>query len=280
VDSTTVATAEAASVLPSSNPSGSMLVPSPSVRAASDPPGELIEVDSLPRLEFDPSWPLTICDPDPAQADSDADDTTLPCIDAIPIAFAAIADVIDGSVTRLYLRRPPCPKSPCTREALDTALVTGWFDGGSITVAIDSRLDHVRVTRDGPDAAWPRPPPADPPASKPIGVPGAPREVRNREPFPSCGMADLAEISTGAPDACFLKAMIEGRPAEFLEFVYGTEGGRITWFYRYSGTGPVVRYRDHSGTWSKESGQIIVNPPGGRSSWSFDPWWGTDSPVR
>jgi hypothetical protein len=252
-----------------------ILTPTPIPIAA----GDVVKIQGLPRIEFDARSPLVVCDPDPSQASVDAGETTLPCIDGTTLAVRVLASLSDEPIHRLYLRRPPCSATPCTRDQLDTAIATGWFADGSMTVAMDSRLDWVLVTTDDPAAMWPMAGSSDLPSSAPIDVKNAPREIRLRDRYPSCGQDDIAVEPVGSADACFLGAVLRGRPAEYLLYVYGTEGGQFTWFYRFDGDGPVIRYRtDDKSRWFREAGEIILNPPGG-ASWSYDPWWGTDARV-
>jgi hypothetical protein len=83
--------------------------------------------------------------------------------------------------------------------------------------------------------------------------------VRLREPFPYCGATDAADPDS--PDlrvaACFLDAVLAGRPAEAIHTVYGTEGGSITQLDRFAGTGAVVRFeREGHAPWTRRQGLI------------------------
>jgi len=237
-----------------------------------------VSIDTLPRREFDRRSPLVICDPYPTQSDSDAGDSTLVCSEGSNLAWRAVLSLTEGPVDRLYLRRPMCTTYPCTREQLDTAIVDTWWAGGSMSVALDSRLDHVTITTDDPSASWPSASSTERPPAKALIVADAPREIARREVLPSCGVDDIALAEHGDPDRCFLDAVLTGGRAEFLEFAYGTEGGRFQFLYRYDGDGAPQRYRtDDAGSWVQENGALILNPDCCRSSWSFEPWWGTDT---
>ena len=147
-----------------------------------------------------------------------------------------------------------------------------------MSVALDSRLDQVTVTTEDPSASWPSASSTERPSAEALTVADAPREISRRKAFPSCGVDDIARGERDDPDRCFLDAVLTGGRAEFLEFAYGTEGGRFQFFYRYDGGGAPQRYRtDDAGSWVREDGALILNPECCRSSWSFEPWSGTET---
>lgn len=103
-------------------------------------------------------------------------------------------------------------------------------------------------------------------------IEGAPREVATRTPYPFCGSAELGDPSSAL--GCSRDAVLAGRPAELIDHVYGTEGGAITWLYRFDGQGALVRYSYDAGRWLRQAGTMILGiTPTTRD---FDPWWGTD----
>ena len=73
---------------------------------------------------------------------------------------------------------------------------------------------------------------------------------------------------------CFRDAVLAGRVAELVENVSGTEGGAITWLFRFNGRGAISRYAGSGGHWSRQSGSMIlgITP----LIWDFDPWSGTE----
>ena len=89
-----------------------------------------------------------------------------------------------------------------------------------------------------------------------------------------------------AVDACFRAAVLEGRRAEMIDQLYGTEGGSVLRIYRFDGSGRLTMIQhDQSvngdGTsndiWRRvEGGMILGITP---SAWDFDPWDGTDQKV-
>ena len=251
--------------------------PTPTPSAPPDPTpvatssSVVLAIDSLPNARFDPPTTLVVCDFDPIQADSDAGETTISCTDGALLAMRALAGAQITDIDRLYLQRRPCGAGPCSRNVLDTALVTAWFGPESATVALDSRSQQVVVATDVPPTEWPSAGSSEAPSAPPIVMADAPEPLLSRDPLPSCGAVDIAVAPAGVPEACFFGAVLRGSTAELLEKVYSTEGDPITLLYRYEGTGAIIRYRtDEAGGWDVEAGGLILDPGG--TSFSFDVW--------
>ncbi len=256
-------------VSPSPAPTASRLVPSPTPAPVQPSPSPspstaaTLDIASLPEAALDPSTMTVLCDPTPGQTNMDAGESLIGCTDGPVLALRAIRTGTPVPVTRLYLRRATCPTGPCTPDQLDTAVILGWTSDGWLSVALDGRLATVTVPRpvSVAEAAWPDPGvPAVAPVQRPV-IPGAPKEVATRTPYPFCGREDLAGVPDPAAALCFVDAVLAGRPAEYTEQVYDTEGGPILWLYRFSGQGAPVRYEEEAGAWSRNAGSLILSPP-------------------
>jgi len=277
-------------VSPSVSPTATPVVPSPTpaqVKPSSSPspsPAAPLDIASLPEASLDPSTITVLCDPTPGQTNMDAGESMFGCTDGLLLALRAIRTVATGPVTRLYLRRAACPSGPCTPDKLDTAVVLGWTTAGWVSVALDSRLTTVTAPQPVPvpAAAWPELP-GPPPISaiqRPV-IPGAPREVATRTPYPFCGRDDTAVALNPAAARCFIDSVVTGRPAEFIEQVYDTEGGADLQLYRFSGQGAPVRYEGEAGLWYRQAGGLILSPPPPTPvGVGFEPWPETYTVVR
>jgi hypothetical protein len=90
----------------------------------------------------------------------------------------------------------------------------------------------------------PAPPPAfDPPPVQRPDFPGAPPEVRNREPYPFCGRRQPFSEEDGF-GRCFVLAVESGSPAELIADHFSIEGDPVTIVYRFSGAGAVTKWFD------------------------------------
>jgi hypothetical protein len=278
-----------ANVSPSVSPPASPLAPSPTPAPATSSPStspspstaDLLSIATLPAVALDPSTLTALCDPTPSQTNIDAGESMIACPDVLALALRAFKTVVTAPVTRLYLLRPACPTVPCTADELDIGVVFGWTSQGAMSVALDSRLTTVTAPVPEPVAAWPDPgAPTVPPIQRPV-IPGAPMEVATRTPYPFCGRDDTAVALKPAVARCFIDAVIVGRPAEFIEQVYDTEGGAILQLYRFSGQGAPVRYEGENGVWSRQAGGLILPPPPPASvGVDFEPWPETYAVVR
>lgn len=245
------------------------VAPTPTVPMTPSPTTpEALDIDTLPVVSPDPSTLTVVCDPEAAQEDVDFGEATIYCIDSVRLVVRALATVTTAPIERLYFQRPTCAAAPCTDDELSTATVTGWTSDGSLTVALDSRLTTVGIPTTDPSIVWPEAGSSVVPAVSRPDLEGAPAEVVDRTPFPYCGEAEV-----GLPEeieACFRDAVLSGRSAEMIDRVYGTEGGAITWLYRFDGHGAIVRYSQEGGAWQRQAGSMILGilP----MTWSFDPW--------
>jgi hypothetical protein len=279
-----LALASCGSATPSSGPDGSTspsptrsLVASP---IASSPPvspspepspspltyAELLETGA----PLDPAIVTAVCDPAPSQTNFEAGESTVFCTDGLDLGLRAIQTIAGGPIERLYLRRMPCPTNPCSADTLDTAVVTGWSSDGPVSVTIDSRLSTVTAPVADPSATWPPPGPVRVMPVKRPPIAGAPSEVSTRTPYPLCGIADMLGDANPGAFECFESAVLDERAAELLFHVFSTEGEPITWLYRYSGHGAVLRYESSSDSWLRQAGALVLGPVSA-ADWSFEP---------
>jgi len=264
---------------PLASPTGGPLMPSstspPPTPSPSPSPSTaaVLDIATLPDVSLDPSIVTALCDPAPGQVNLDAGESTIACPDVLVLALRAFATAVTAQVTRLYLLRPACPTVPCTADELDTGVVLGWTSQGAMSVELDSRLTTVTAPVPEPAAAWPDPgTPTVPAIQRPV-FPRAPAEVATRTPYPFCGRDDTAVALKPAAALCFIDAVIAGRPAEFIERVYDTEGDAILWLYRFSGRGAPLRYEEEAGVWSRHAGGLILPPPPPAPvGVDFEPW--------
>ena len=259
---------------PVTSPTAPSVVDPPSLEPASPTPTAvpMLEIDALPSASLDPATQTAVCDPEARQAIIDAGEATINCDDSLVLGLRALTTVVRAPIERLYFRRPVCQATPCTDDELSTAIVTGWTAEDAFSVALDSRLTVVGMPMSDTSVVWPVAGTSLAPAVERPVVKGAPGEVARRTPYPFCGRAEV-----GKPPSvleCFRDAVLAGRPAEALERVYETEGGEITWLYRFNGRGMILRYSDESGQWLRQAGLIYLGTT--PATWDFDPWWGTD----
>lgn len=227
-----------------------------------------IALEDLPVVDPDPTVLTALCDPDPAQINPEAGDTSVFCHDAVVVGLRAASTAAAGPITRLYVRRPICAAMPCSQDELSTVTVLAWDAIGMVAVRIDKRLDTVsqpeRLTLD----LWP--PPGTVPAPE-VGreeLDAAPAAVATRTPYPYCGRATYdtpQKVLT-----CFRDSVLGGRRAEAIQVSFGTEGGEVIEIVRFDGSGAITRYQQADGRWVRQRGSLILGAPG--RSWTFDPW--------
>ena len=108
-----------------------------------------------------------------------------------------------------------------------------------------------------------------------IGAPlieGAPAQVAGRTPYPFCGTLEpFGRGDNPRRSACFLAAVLTGRPAELLEDSVTGDGVQFVTLYRFTGAGAVRRYIGIEGRWSRDNGGIGL-PPIGLPGWSYIVW--------
>ena len=263
---------------PQASPTASDL-PSESVPSAT-----AINLVDLVGIEVDLSTAAVLCEQDPDENDEDGG-RSMDCSGAVRDGVAAIGQVRPGRVVRVYLDRPACTE--CSPDESNLATAYAWLDDGvTIAAALDGRTDVALVSSAG-DASgiWPEPGSSESPpvaggggAVSPAG--GRPLVLRpttaisSREPYPYCGSTDTAvpDPDDTVEEACFLDAVIAGRPAELIATVYGIEGGTFTWLYRHDATGPVQRYEhgpDVKPGWPGSDGLLILHRAD--TGWDFSP---------
>jgi hypothetical protein len=258
---------------PRSSVQGAPTAPTPTGSAAASATAPAtsqltIAIADLPLVEPDPETLTAICDPEPNQIDPDAGETSVFCFDGVRLGLRATRTAILGPIRRAYLMRAACAPSPCPSDALDTATVALWTDGGVVTVRIDSRLDTVGVPQPLLVDPWPAVAGVTSPAVKRESLVGAPAVVASRTPYPSCGHA--ANDAAAAVLSCFRSLVLLGRPAEMVQSAVATEGGQIIDLFRFSGMGAITRDEQAEGRWIEQRGSMILGARDG--TWSFEPW--------
>lgn len=256
----------------------------PSLVPSTPSPSPLLAIADLPRVELADIDATAVCDPYPNQANIDAGQSTIICSEGLELAFRAVRAVTEDPVGRLYLHRPTCASLPCTADELSTAEVTAWTPTRALSVRLDSRLAFVSEPLADEDAVWPPAGNGPNPAVKRPSITGAPREVRDRDPYPFCGMAEIGDPPQVL--GCFRDAVLAGRRAEMIQRLFGTEGGELLVIYRYDGQGRLVAYEHNqtvggdgqtADTWRRAEGAMILGITS--QSWDIETWWGTDQAL-
>lgn len=266
---------------PTATPAPSAATASPTTPATpAVTPAPALSLNDLDhnRVELAGVNATALCDPEAGQFDPDAGETTIACSDALTWALTAVATATSDVALRVYVQRPDCEAVPCSADPLSTATVTVWTASGAYEVGLDSRIDTVTgpTPVDGV-SAWPVSGSATSPAVDRPTIKGSPPAVAKRDPYPYCGQAEMGEPSE--VDACFRAAVLDGRPAEMIDKLYGTEGGAILRIYRFDGSGRIKMFQ-HDGNangdgstndvWRIVEGSMILGIT--TSAWDFDPW--------
>jgi hypothetical protein len=235
-----------------------------------------LEIDSLPRVELADVHATAVCDPQGPAAPG-AGEPLIWCSDGLALAVAVVRTATPDPVTRLYLRRPRCASTGCTRGELSTARVFVWTASSAYDVALDGRDETVPPPVIVSNPGWPSSGSGALPAVRRPAIPSAPAEVARRTPYPFCGRAELSDPPR--VPACFRAAVLAGRRVEMIDQVYGTEGGAILQIDRYDGEGRIIQYQhdqsvngDGTATdhWSRSEGAMILSPDS--FGWDFEPW--------
>jgi len=227
-----------------------------------------VGIDDLPIVALDPALLTVVCDPEPAQREPDAGETTIFCHDAVALGLRAASRATAGPITRIYLQRPACAATPCSLDDLSSATVIAWGAAAIVAVRLDSRLDTLAPPERLAVGAWPEagtnPTPS---VGREIFDP-APDVVASRTPYPYCGRSTYDRPQDVL--ACFRDSVLLGRRAEAIQRSVGTEGGEVVDIVRFAGSGALTRYRQAEGRWIQQRGSLILGVPGG--SWAFEAW--------
>lgn len=250
------------------NPFPTLAPVSPSPFASSSPAPSASAVvylnpNTLPPASLEEEDATSICDPEANQFDPNAG-ATVPCDSGTVLGLRALHLEI-AQVDRIYLRRMPCQQMPCSTTELSVITVTGWSGDRAMSVVYDN--EHFTITAPVPDplALWPSPQPVEPPPVERVDIAGAPREVRERDPYPYCGEAPdgPSPIRT-----CFRAAVLDGRPVEMIDHNIVT--GDI-WVMRFDGQGLLWRYGEaEGGGWFRDRGSMILGIDAER--WDYLNW--------
>lgn len=121
-------------------------------------------------------------------------------------------------------------------DAPSTAPARGWQAGG-ISIALAAlALAAAGCGGDGPPEAV-------------VVLPGAPAEVRDREPLPFCGEEDVQLGGAGADEEarrCLMERWRDGRRAELISTFRTAEGEPITEILRVLGPGRLQVFLDNT----------------------------------
>jgi hypothetical protein len=252
-------------------PSTALLTPTnPPATIASAPPSPsppasasvLLDPEDLPEANLKEEDATLLCDPEASQFDLNAGDTLLFCYDGLLLGLRALKTGADH-FDRLYLQRAICASIPCTPAELGTVTVTGWTDGAALSVVIDHARSGVTVPAPDSEAMWPTPSSTESASVARPEIDGAPKVVRQREPYPYCGAVHQDRLPALR---CFLDAMLRGTPAEMLD--RSRVSGEIRVF-RFDGQGLIERYAEFPDGWLLDGGSAILGSAG---TWSYDGW--------
>lgn len=227
-----------------------------------------VAIDDLPIVSLDPALLTVVCDPEPAQSEPDAGDTTIFCHDAAALGLRAAIRATAGPITRMYLQRPACAATPCSVDELSTATVIAWGAAAIVAVRLDSRLDTIAPPQRLAVGPWPEAGTNPAPEVAREVFDSAPDVVASRTPYPYCGRATYDTPQDVL--ACFSDSVLLGRRAEAIQRSVGTEGGEVVDIVRFAGSGALSRYRQAEGRWIHQRGSLILGVPGG--SWAFEAW--------
>lgn len=206
--------------------------------------------------------------------------TPSPTIGATPTPTAGFTPAPAAALARICYETSQDiePAVPCTRVIGEVLLAIGpdmslvraaWFrlglpcppnarciapppGSGYVLVRIEGAgVQIYPVTVSGGDISVEAPTGATfdiwPPSGEQIPAPdapdfgeGAPAEVAGRAPLPFCG--DERDGADSRARRCFLAAVLDSRPAEFVTRITGEGGKAAVVVYRYEGRGPVLEY--------------------------------------
>jgi len=238
---------------PRSSPTSVPTAPaSPSFAAPSDSasPVPPASAESLTRLCANDTFP------EPSELD---------CTDAVATALIAARAQTPEPIARAEMTWTiSCPSEPCSTPGPNAAQVLLRFvTGGGVSVVI-RRDESGALSAGGIGQLAPgelsTPPPFKAPPVGLAQLANPPSEVSNRSPAPLCGTeeAGLAGPFTGSVRRCFLGAILNESPAEFLSARQDAEGKPFTELWRFAGRGPIVVYTDAGGAWNRQRCAIVV----------------------
>jgi hypothetical protein len=162
---------------------------------------------------------------------------------------------IGPSVERLDFRyTPPCDGQVCLRGPARAWVSIAAGRAGNLLVEL--RIDHSGVVVASPPVTGPKLPNGDAFDAPPVdrrSVPGnVPREVRDRQPLPLCGVetARPGDPLDQRARQCFLAGVLAGEAVEFISQGRATEGEIAITIYRFAGKGAIVSYVRDAGQWT------------------------------
>lgn len=141
----------------------------------------------------------------------------------------------------------PCPPNArCIAPPPGSAYVVVRLEDGRtglVRLAVADGKVTVGQPEDPTFDLWPASGQAAPPVGRPDAGPGAPAEISTREPLPLCG-EERNGVSDRLARACFLGAVLDGRPAELVRRSVDSPGEPVVVeVLRFTGRGPVLVYR-------------------------------------
>ena len=188
----------------------------------------------------------------------------LVCSDAAAAALEVVARD-PGGVARVEIRwQLICDAGPCASPAPDVAQAIIRYRDESAVGVVVRRDNAAGIRAEGPRViASPNlesPPPFFAPPEGLAPVTDPPAEVAARAPAPLCGIEDagLAGPFDSRARACYLTAVLNSSPSEFLSIRADVEGDAFTELWRYGGVGPIVIFTERQGGWSKLTCALLL----------------------
>jgi hypothetical protein len=176
-----------------------------------------------------------------------ADVPPISCTEAIGGVLLALGP--DALSVRAAWFRPgaPCPPNArCFALPPGSAYVVIRLEDGRVGLVRFAGEAFVGELENPTYDVWPRSGVPVPPVGRPDVGPGAPAEIRDREPLPLCGEEEVGITESRLERSCFLGAVLDGRPAEFVSRSVDDRGDPFVELYRFGGRGPVLVYRSAS----------------------------------
>lgn len=193
-----------------------------------------------PATGIQPAGPTRICEGGP-----DGEHPPISCTEVIGKVLLAMGP--DAASVQAAWFRPgaPCPPNArCIAPAPGSAYVVVRLESGVkgiFPVTFAGNEVAIGAVTEPTFDIWPPSGEAIPPVGE-VDVGPAPAEISGRSPLPRCDAFIGHRIGR-----CFLGAVLDGRPAEFVTKSVDEAGDPIIELYRYIGRGPVLVYQTPAG---------------------------------
>lgn len=193
-----------------------------------------------PATGTQPAGPTRICEGGP-----DGEHPPISCTEAIGKVLLAMGPEATSVQAAWFRPGAPCPPNArCMAPAPGSAYVLVRLESGVkgiFPVTFAGNEVAIGAVTEPTFDIWPPSGEAIPPVGE-IDVGPAPAEISGRSPLPRCDVFDGHRIGR-----CFLGAVQDGRPAEFVTRSVDEAGVPIIELYRYMGRGPVLVYKSPAG---------------------------------